>query len=232
MSTVRPWTVLGSTVAFADPWLRVRSDHCRTAEGDVIGPYHVVEYPDWVTIVALTSEGRLLLVREYRHAVGAVLTGLPGGLVDPADGNARLPAAAAAARRELREETGFTAGTLELLTATYPNPSNQTNTAFCFLATGSAPAASGASIGGGEAQELVLDDFVRVLDWMQSGMAVLHTVHVAALWSAAGRIAADRSGRFGSLTARLQHVLGGAGQGRCPQPDLTGAELVPSTVGG
>ena len=62
------WTVLHSKVAFADPWLRVRSDHVRTADGDVFGPFHVIEYPDWVTIVPLTRDGhRLLTVREYRH---------------------------------------------------------------------------------------------------------------------------------------------------------------------
>ena len=137
MTTVASWTVLDSKVAFADPWLRVRSDQVRTADGDVFGPYHVIEAPDWVTIVPLTRDGqRLLTVREYRHGIGAVLAGLPGGLVDPGDGNDRAMAAEAAARRELWEETSYSGGRIERLAAIHPNPSNQTNTAHCFLASG------------------------------------------------------------------------------------------------
>jgi len=115
MNALRPWTVLNSKLMFANPWLRVRSERCRTGRGDVIGPYHVIEYPDWITVVPLTAEGRLLL-REYRHGVGAVLTGLPGGLVDPADGTSGTPAETAA-RRELLEETGYGGGTLTPLLA-------------------------------------------------------------------------------------------------------------------
>ncbi|MEJ1976985.1 MAG: NUDIX domain-containing protein [Acetobacteraceae bacterium] len=63
------------------------------------------------------------------------MTGLPGGLVDPGDGALRLPAAEAAARRELLEETGFGGGQMECLIAAHPNPSNQSNTVFCFLGT-------------------------------------------------------------------------------------------------
>ena len=62
---------------------------------------------DWVTIVPLVKGSlRLMLVREYRHGVGAILAGLPGRLVDPADVTVPEEAARAAARRELQEETG------------------------------------------------------------------------------------------------------------------------------
>ncbi len=64
MTAVVPWTVLDSAITFADPWLRVRSDQVRTVAGDVFGPYHVIEAPDWVTVVPLTRDGTLLLVRE------------------------------------------------------------------------------------------------------------------------------------------------------------------------
>ncbi len=136
MSHPAPWTVLSSSTTFSDPWLTVRSDQVRTADGDTFGTFHVTEYPDWVTIVGLTEGFRLVLVREYRHGVRVVPLGLPGGLVDEADGPPGERAAAAAARRELLEETGHGGGTLEPLLTVHPNPSNQTNTAYCFLATG------------------------------------------------------------------------------------------------
>lgn len=232
MTTVAPWTVLDSKVAFADPWLRVRSDRVRTADGDVLGPFHVIECPDWVTIVALTRDsGRLLSIRQYRHGIGAVLSGLPGGLVDPGDGVDRVTAAEAAARRELREETGCLAGEIECLVTLHPNPSNQTNTAYCFLATGLIRGASPQPCSPGEAHEVVEADLIRVLDDVREGGITLHAVHVAALWSAAARIASDRSGRFGTLPARLRRFLAGECP-RCPDASAINGDLAPTMIGG
>ena len=236
MTALAPWTVLDSTAAFSDPWLRIRSDHVRTADGDVFGPYHVIEAPDWVAVVPLTRDGqRLLTVREYRHGIGAVLTGLPGGLVDPGDGNDLAAAAATAARRELWEETGYTGGGIERLAAVHPNPSNQTNTAHCFLATGLVRRALPQPGGPGEVQEVIETDLVGVLACLRDGTAVMHAVHVAALWSATARIACDPSGRFGTLPARLGRFLAGEAP-RCPAAplpeSLTDAEIAELAIGG
>ena len=62
----------------------------------------VVEYGQAVVLVPVDAEGRLLLVRQYRHAAGAWLLELPAGGVDERDATPE-----AAAQRELREETGF-----------------------------------------------------------------------------------------------------------------------------
>jgi 8-oxo-dGTP pyrophosphatase MutT (NUDIX family) len=206
--------VLSSAITFSDPWLRVRSDQVRTEEGDVFGPFHVIEYPDWVTIVALTDNQRLVLVREYRHGIGAVAIGLPGGLIDAADGRAGERAAESAAQRELLEETGHGGGTLETLIAVHPNPSNQTNTAYCFLATGLSRVAEPVP-GLGENQEAFDADLVGVMQLLREGALTLHAVHVAALWSAVALIAGDWTGRFGPLTVRLRRFLSGQGP-RCP----------------
>lgn len=214
MTAVAPWTILESETTFADPWLRVRSDRVRTGAGDVLGPYHVIEAPNWVTIVPLTPYNTVLLVREYRHGIGTVTVGLPGGLVDPADGSDRSSAAEGAAYRELLEETGAT-GRLERLSAIHPNPSNQNNTAFCFLATGVARSAAPQPDGLGEALDVVELDFVGLLDELREGVAAFHAVHSAALWAAAARIAADRSARFGSLTIQVRRFLVGE-YPRCP----------------
>ena len=225
-----PWTVLGSSMTFADPWLRIRSDQVRTPEGDVFGPFHVIEYPDWVTVVALTEDWRLLLVREYRHGIGAVSVGLPGGLVDAADGGPAPVAAETAARRELREETGHGGGTLEPLATVHPNPSNQTNTAFCFLANGVVRQGD-ALFGPGERQDTLEADLVGVLEQLREGELTFHAVHVAALWSAAARIAGGQASRFGPLTVRLRRFLSGQGP-RCPTAARHVHAIAGATVGG
>jgi 8-oxo-dGTP pyrophosphatase MutT (NUDIX family) len=179
---LKPWTVTASGMTFADRWLRVRTDHCLTAEGVEVSPYHVIESADWTCIVALTRDLRLILVREYRHARGIVIDGLPGGVVDAADTDAE-----AGARRELLEETGYGGGRFIPVLTTYPDPANQTNIATGFLALNVEPTGAQA-LDAAESIEVVQADFRDVLMRLASGELRMHAVHVAALWSAAARI--------------------------------------------
>jgi ADP-ribose pyrophosphatase len=183
----RPWTVSASRMTFADRRLRVRTDDCLTADGVEVSPFHVIESADWTCVVALTADLRLVLVREYRHARGIVIAGLPGGVVEPADGDGTMSIAEAGARRELLEETGYGGGRFVPVLTTYPDPANQTNIATAFLALGVEPKQA-QKLDSGEAVELVLADFPTVLKQLSSGEIRMHAVHVAALWSAAARI--------------------------------------------
>jgi ADP-ribose pyrophosphatase len=76
----------------------------------------VLEGGDSVQVVGETTDGEILLVRQYRFGVGAYLEELPGGLVDPGEGPA------VAARRELREETGYVATEWQYLGKHAANP--------------------------------------------------------------------------------------------------------------
>jgi ADP-ribose pyrophosphatase len=183
----RPWTVSASRMTFADRWLRVRTDDCLTADGVEVSPFHVIESADWTCVVALTPDLRLVLVREYRHARGIVIVGLPGGVVEADDGDGVVSTAEAGARRELLEETGYGGGRFIPILTTYPDPANQTNIATAFLALGVEPKAA-QKLDSGETVELVLADFPAVLKQISSGEVRMHAVHVAALWSAAARI--------------------------------------------
>src|SRR5262245_41493359 len=97
----RPWKVLRSTYAIADPWLRLRSDVLQAPDGRTLPPCPGIEHPDWVDVIALTADLDIVLVDQYRHSVGNVRTELPAGTVDA--GEEPL----AAAQRELLEETGY-----------------------------------------------------------------------------------------------------------------------------
>jgi 8-oxo-dGTP pyrophosphatase MutT (NUDIX family) len=129
---VGAWRVLGSRVLHRDHWLGVRTDRCETPDGTAIDAYHVVEVPNWTNVCAVTDDGDLLLVREYRHGVGRVMLGLPGGRVEDAE----EADPEAAARRELREETGWGGGDWRLVQHMISSPALQTNEGRSYLAVG------------------------------------------------------------------------------------------------
>jgi ADP-ribose pyrophosphatase len=187
----RPWTVSASKITFEDRWLKIRSDHCVTADGVEVTPYHVIESNDWTAIVALTPDMRLVLVREYRHARNAIIDGLPGGVIDRADDTGgALGVAEAGARRELLEETGYGGGRFVPILTVYPDPANQTNVATAFLAL-DVTLKGAQALDSSEALDVFLADFPTVLKQLSSGELRMHAVHVAALWSAAARIMLD-----------------------------------------
>lgn len=101
--------ITASEVVFSGQLSRVRVDRIRFADGSE-ADREIVEHPDAVGIVALDDQGRVLMLRQYRHAVGERLLELPAGKLDtPGEDPAE------AARRELQEETGYTAGRVDRL---------------------------------------------------------------------------------------------------------------------
>lgn len=124
------WKKIRSEILVDDAWLRLRADHCELPNGVVLAPYYVVEERDWVHIVAVAADGSLLTVRQYRYAGNATCLELPGGVCEAGE------EPEAAARRELREETGHSAQAWIRLASLWANPARQTNKLHVFLATG------------------------------------------------------------------------------------------------
>ena len=85
------------------PWVSITAREVEFARGQAPEIYHAVEQADYISIVALTSGGRIPIVRQYRPAIEAFAWELPAGLVDPGESPAE------GCRRELLEETGLTA---------------------------------------------------------------------------------------------------------------------------
>jgi ADP-ribose pyrophosphatase len=125
------WKTISSKYLFKDLWFTVRADACERADGKIIDPYYVYEFPEWVTALAITAEGKIILERQYRHALAEVAFEIPGGCVDDTDANLE-----AAIARELLEETGYSFDKYEYLGRTSANPSTNNNLMHIFLATG------------------------------------------------------------------------------------------------
>ena len=125
---IEPWKVVKSRHSFRDRWLTVRSDTVLLPNGRTLDAYHAIEAPDWSTIIAITTTGNVVLVEQYRHAIGRTLIELPAGMID--DGET----SEAAARRELLEETGHADGQWHDLGALFPVASRLANRVRTYLA--------------------------------------------------------------------------------------------------
>ena len=125
------WKTLSSTYLFNDRWFKVRKEVCETPAGKIVDPYYVYEFPTWVGAVPVTEEGKIVMVRQYRHALGETIIEIPGGCMDDTDKDFQD-----AITRELLEETGYSFSSYEYLGKISPNPSTNTNLLHMFLAKG------------------------------------------------------------------------------------------------
>lgn len=124
------WKVLTSEYLVKEPWAVLRRDKCEMPSGHIVPEYYVLEYPNWVNIVALTKDNQVILVRQYRHGAGIESLEIPGGVIDEGED------AESAARREMLEETGYSFEGMEKLAELYPNPATSTNITTTFVARG------------------------------------------------------------------------------------------------
>src|SRR5205814_4728800 len=105
----------------------VRVDELRTEDGRQFRQ-EVVEHRESMTVIALGADGRILLVRQYRHPTGQELLETPAGSVDPGE------TAEEAVNRELAEETGFRARVVVPLGSFYLAPGWATEYMHAYLA--------------------------------------------------------------------------------------------------
>jgi 8-oxo-dGTP pyrophosphatase MutT (NUDIX family) len=171
------WELVKSEYLFSDLWFTVRKDRCKRKDGAIVDPYYVYEFPDWVTAVAITSEGEFIFERQYRHALGLTMMEIPGGCVDSTDKDPKEAIA-----RELMEETGYEFDSIEFLGKTSANPSTNNNWMHFYLATGGKQLAS-QSLDANEEIEVKLLRLEEVKDLLRNKQ-IVQSMHTTALFYA------------------------------------------------
>jgi ADP-ribose pyrophosphatase len=170
------WETTGTEIDYRCPGFDVRRDDVRFPDGGS-GEYHYVDEPPAVVILPLTPDGDVVVIDEWRQAVGRVNRGLPAGTVEPDDGDDLERAAA----RELAEETGYEAAGFERLTTVEPTNGVANAVHHHFLAEGCEPTAD-RDLDDNESIEVATVDYDDLLaavvdDGLRDGRAV-----TAVLW--------------------------------------------------
>lgn len=127
---MKKFTTLSQQYINRHPYFTARSDAYQSPTGKMVDPYFVVELPVSVCAVAITQQGEVVLVEQYRHPIGETIMELPGGFIDAGE----TPSQAIA--RELKEETGYAFEEIIPLGKTAANPGVLSNYTYLFLATG------------------------------------------------------------------------------------------------
>ncbi|MEM9694137.1 MAG: NUDIX hydrolase [Myxococcota bacterium] len=141
--------------------------------GKAIDEYHLISTSPWVATVAVDESGCLILVEQYRHGAGRLSLELPAGVMEAGE------APAEAARRELREETGYDATSFEPLLEVCPEPARNRTRAHLFVATG-AVRVGDLRLDETENIDVVVTSLADVFDAIDDGR-IVHGVHIGAI---------------------------------------------------
>ena len=172
---IRHWPLTGSEVLGDFRVFRLRQD---TRESPRTGRDHtffVLDTGDWINVVPVTPDDKIVLIRQFRHGVEEVTLEIPGGMVDLWDESPIV-----SARRELLEETGYAAEEFIHIGTVTPNPAILNNRCHTFLAR-NARLISAPHMDGSEDIQTVLADAAEIPSLITSG-TISHALVIAAFY--------------------------------------------------
>ncbi len=107
-------SLIDRSVVFEESFIKIQRDQLQINQQPPYHYYSLLTRPFAVSILAITSEGQIIVTEEYRHPTGRILLGCPGGYIDPGEDPAE------AAKRELLEETGYQARSFTVMGSAFP----------------------------------------------------------------------------------------------------------------
>ncbi len=128
---IKPWRTLSTRTVAKTPIFQLDAHRRVSEHSGREGEFVTLSCGDWVNVVAVTPQGEVVMIEQFRHGTARPTLEIPGGMVDAGDAD---PSVAAA--RELREETGYVAERLVHLGTVEPNPAIMGNLCHTFLAEG------------------------------------------------------------------------------------------------
>jgi len=123
---IKKWVIESETDLLDTPIFQITKRHCRPPDDGGDSDFYIINAPNWVNVIARTSNDEVILVRQYRFGIDEISLEIPGGVVDPEDNNPLNTA-----KRELQEETGFVSDDWKLLGSVSTNPAIFTN--YCYM---------------------------------------------------------------------------------------------------
>ncbi len=124
------WRLRASHYIVDSPYMRLRADEIELPDGSILPDYYVRESRGFVTILALTDDAHVVLVRQYRYGSDSIHLELPSGML------AEEEEPRECALRELAEETGYGVDRCELAAQYFPEPVRSPARAYVYIGWG------------------------------------------------------------------------------------------------
>src|SRR5712675_640175 len=125
---IQPWKNISSKFLGNFRIFTLRSDLKVSPRTGKEHDFYVIDSVNWVDVIAVTPDDRLVMVEQYRHGSNTVELEIPGGMMDAEENDP-----VGTATRELREETGYEGENARILGRVFGNPAIMTNTCFTVL---------------------------------------------------------------------------------------------------
>jgi ADP-ribose pyrophosphatase len=171
---IQPWKKNKNWVEYDCGFFQVHAHRSASPTTGKEHPFFVLSTRDWINVVALTKDQKVVMVSQYRHGSEEMSLEIPGGAVDKGE------APEEAAKRELREETGYESSNWHFLGSVRPNPAILNNTCYLYLALDVEPKTE-LDLDEAEELEVSLHPLEEIPSMIQDGK-IRHSLVVAAFY--------------------------------------------------